>query len=97
MSDVSIRTASALQAADLAEKSTERAVRVAACEFMHASILWMVGTNARRYNLQEPLQLLRPVLQAPHIAHSISYRRALHSVFIPEVPCAMSLLWLQQL
>lgn len=37
-----------LQAADLAEKSPERAVRVASCEFLHATILWMVGTNARR-------------------------------------------------
>ena len=46
-----------LQAADLAEKSAERAVRVASCEFLHASILWMVGTNARRYvHLQEPFQ-----------------------------------------
>lgn len=36
------------QAAELAERSTERATRVAACEFLHASILWMVGTNARR-------------------------------------------------
>ena len=45
---MSKRTASALQAADLAERSTERPVRVAACEFLHASILWMVGTNARR-------------------------------------------------
>lgn len=39
------------QAADLAEKSAERTVRVASCEFLHASILWMVGTNARRYTL----------------------------------------------
>jgi len=39
-----------LQAADLAEKSAERTVRVASCEFLHASILWMVGTNARRYD-----------------------------------------------
>ena len=37
-----------LQAADLTEKSPERAVRVASCEFLHATILWMVGTNARR-------------------------------------------------
>jgi hypothetical protein len=36
------------QAAELAEKSAERATRVAACEFLHAAILWMVGTNARR-------------------------------------------------
>lgn len=37
-----------VQAAELAEKSAERATRVAACEFLHATILWMVGTNARR-------------------------------------------------
>ena len=42
------RRCAAGQAADLAERSTERATRVAACEFLHASILWMVATNARR-------------------------------------------------
>ncbi|KAK9829312.1 hypothetical protein WJX72_005143 [[Myrmecia] bisecta] len=36
------------QAAELAEKSADRATRVAACEFLHAATLWMIGTNAGR-------------------------------------------------
>ena len=33
----------ALQVAQLAETSRDRATRVAACEFLHAVTLWMVG------------------------------------------------------
>lgn len=33
---------------ELAEQSTLRPVRVAACELLHGLVLWMVGSNARR-------------------------------------------------
>ncbi|KAK9839902.1 hypothetical protein WJX74_000152 [Apatococcus lobatus] len=36
------------QVADRAEKSPDRSCRVAACEFVHASILWMLGATADR-------------------------------------------------
>ncbi|KAK9826371.1 hypothetical protein WJX81_003941, partial [Elliptochloris bilobata] len=36
------------QVADMAERSPDRQARVAAVECLHAVILWMVGTNAKR-------------------------------------------------
>ncbi|KAL3135934.1 hypothetical protein ABBQ32_006979 [Trebouxia sp. C0010 RCD-2024] len=36
------------QVADLAENGADRTKRVAACEYLHAITLWMIGVNARR-------------------------------------------------
>ena len=48
------------QAAELAERSTARATRVAACELLHAALLWVVGTNARAPEPSDPTQDARP-------------------------------------
>ena len=74
----------ALQAADLAEKSTDRAVRVSACEFLHASILWVPMHTS---DFHKPLFPLRPMHQAPHSAHSVIRRRLCKSIFNLEVHC----------
>ena len=42
------------QAAELAERSASRPARVAACEFLHATLLWVTGTNARRPEAADP-------------------------------------------
>jgi hypothetical protein len=63
------------QAAELAERSASRAARVAACEFLHAAILWITGTNARRPEAREaaaeaaPTQFHAILVRARRIWH----------------------------
>lgn len=37
------KAGSLLQVADLAENGADRTKRVAACEYLHATTLWMIG------------------------------------------------------
>ncbi len=49
-----------VQVSELAEKAADRSTRVAACEFLHAVTLWMIGMHT--ISKQLTVLLLLPVL-----------------------------------
>lgn len=54
----SVNTIDSAQVSELAEKAADRATRVAACEFLHAITLWMIGKPSFNFPLLSTAQAL---------------------------------------
>ncbi|KAK9813338.1 hypothetical protein WJX73_001242 [Symbiochloris irregularis] len=59
------------QVARLAESAADRSARVAACEFLHASILWAVGNSAKGSRAASKHSDARPTERHGLLAHAL--------------------------